>query len=117
MNKILMFPYINAIIKDLKSVVDVIPNFVWYKNDPLSSNILKARLRAKKYGAEVITTRHFLRMVLNSRYDGNGNMKISEPIMEFAQKCIRAMFKSAQAFWGMEERRLVVTNVWGTSHA
>ncbi|KFY31510.1 hypothetical protein V493_01039 [Pseudogymnoascus sp. VKM F-4281 (FW-2241)] len=117
MNKILTFPYINAIIKDLESLMDVIPNLVWYENDSPSSNILNARLRAKKYGAEVITTRHFLRMVLNSRYDGNGNMEISEPIMEFAQKCIRAMFNSAQAFWGMGEGRLVVTNVWGTSHA
>jgi hypothetical protein len=116
MNRTSSFPYIKAIIKDLKSVVDVNPN-LWHKNDPPSPNILKARVSAKKYGAEVITTRHFLRMVLNSRYYGNGNMEISTPIMELARKCIRAMFNSVQAFWGIGEKRLVVTNVWGTSHA
>lgn len=44
-------------------------------------------------------------------------MEISKPIMDYAKKCIRAMFYSAQAFWGIEGGRLVVTNVWGTAHA
>ncbi|OBT51349.1 hypothetical protein VE04_09078 [Pseudogymnoascus sp. 24MN13] len=116
-NKLPKFPYINAMLDELKKVMDTNPNLVWGGDDPPSSDILEARLRAKMYGAEVITTRHFLRMVLNSRYDGNQNMVISAPIMEFAQQCIRAMFHSAQAFWGIQGGRLVVTNVWGTSHA
>lgn len=104
-------------IADLKSVINPIPSLVWHEDDPPSENILEARLRAKMYGAEVITTRHFLRMVLNSRYEGGRNAVISAPIMEYARKCIRAMFHSAQAFWGIKGGRLVVTNVWGTSHA
>ncbi|OBT60286.1 hypothetical protein VE03_10177 [Pseudogymnoascus sp. 23342-1-I1] len=36
--------------------------------------------------------------------------------MEYAKKCISAMFYSAQAFWGIKGR-LVITNPWGTSHA
>lgn len=117
MNKLPKFPYIEAMIEDLKGVMDTNPNLVWGGDDPPSSDILEARLRAKMYGAEVITTRHFLRMVLNNRYDGGKVMTISEPIMVFAQQCIRAMFHSAQAFWGIVGGRLVVTNVWGTSHA
>lgn len=117
MNKLPKFPYIDTIIEDLKAVINTIPDLVWDENEPPSSNILEARLRAKRYGAEVIATRHFLRMVLNSRYEENRNMPISAPIMEYAQVCIRAMFHSAQAFWGIQWGRLVVTNVWGTSHA
>jgi hypothetical protein len=71
------------------------------------------------YGAQVITYRHFLRMVLNNKYiqPSGPNKKISKPIMMYAEKCIRAMFYSTQAFWGMKGGRLIVTNVWGTSHA
>lgn len=104
-------------IEDLKGVMDTNPNLAWRDDDPPSTDILEARLRAKMYGAEVITTRHFLRMVLNSQYDGGKNMVISPQIMEFARQCIRAMFHSAQAFWGVPQKRLVVTNAWGTSHA
>ncbi|KFY59113.1 hypothetical protein V497_04497 [Pseudogymnoascus sp. VKM F-4516 (FW-969)] len=117
MNTLPKFPYIEAMIDDLKKVMNTNPNLVWGENDPPSSDILEARLRAKMYGAQVITTRHFLRMVLNSPYDGGKNIAISPQIMGFAQQCIRAMFHSAQAFWGIKGGRLVVTNVWGTSHA
>lgn len=71
------------------------------------------------YGAQVITYRHFLRMVLNSKYT-HPNMpqkEISKPIVHMAGKCIRALFYSTQAFWGMGPGRLIVTNNWGTSHA
>jgi hypothetical protein len=118
MNKLHTFPYINTMIEDLNSVMLANLSLKWRDGDPPSPDILEARLRAKMYGAQVITYRHFLRMVLNSRYEGTGaDMEISKPIMEFARKCIRALFFSAQAFWGMKGGRLVVTNVWGTSHA
>ncbi|KFY42362.1 hypothetical protein V494_02450 [Pseudogymnoascus sp. VKM F-4513 (FW-928)] len=106
MNKLPKFPYINAMIEELKKVMDTNPHLAWGENDPPSEDILEARLRAKMYGAEVITTRHFLRMVLNSPYDGGKNVQISAPIMGFAQQCIRAMFHSAQAFWGVKQGRL-----------
>lgn len=117
MNKLPKFPYIKAMIEELKKVMGTNPRLAWGENDPPSSDILEARLRAKMYGAEVITTRHFLRMVLNSPYDGGKDMAISPQIMEFARQCIRAMFHSARAFWGVPQTRLVVTNAWGTSHA
>ena len=58
MNKLPKFPYIEAMIDDLKKVMDTNPNLVWRGDDPPSSDIIEARLRAKMYGAEVITTRH-----------------------------------------------------------
>jgi len=71
------------------------------------------------YGGQVIAYRHFLRMVLNRKYTHPSlpDHEISKPIMIYAEKCIRAMFYSTQAFWGMRGGRLIVTNVWGTSHA
>ncbi|KFZ17341.1 hypothetical protein V501_01777 [Pseudogymnoascus sp. VKM F-4519 (FW-2642)] len=114
MNKL---PYIDTMIEDLNGVRDASKTLAWRDGDPPATNILEARLRAKMYGAQVITCRPFLRMVLNSQYEGTGDVAISEPIMEYARKCIRAMFYSVQAFWGIKGGRLVVANVWGTSHA
>lgn len=117
MNKLHKFPYIDTMIEDLNGVRDASKTLAWRDGDPPATNILEARLRAKMYGAQVITCRPFLRMVLNSQYEGTGDMAILEPIMEYARKCIRAMFYSVRAFWGIKGGRLVVTNVWGTSHA
>lgn len=119
MNKLPQFPYINTMIEDLNSVMNANKSLSWQDGDAPSNDILEARLRAKMYGAQVITYRHFLRMVLNNHYESTGvrNEDISKPIMDFAEKCITAMFHSAQAFWGMGNSRLIVTNVWGTSHA
>jgi hypothetical protein len=117
MNKTLAFPFIDTIISSLQSVVKASP--VVYSTDgaPPSEDILEARLRAKMYGAEVITYRHFLRMVLNSRYEHPvPNAPISQKIIHYAVKCVQAMLYSTQAFWNVKGGRLIVTNVWGTSH-
>lgn len=97
-------------------MIEPSPGLKWEDGAPPADNILEARLRAKMYGGQVITYRHFLRMVLNSKYT-HPSMGISKPILAYAEKCIRAMFYSTQAFWGMKGGRLIVTNVWGTSHA
>jgi hypothetical protein len=106
-------------IDGLKSVIQLSPNLDWQDGELPSDDILEARLRAKMYGAQVITYRHYLRMVLNNKYSESGvaDKDISAHIMDLAIKCIRAMFYSTQAFWGMKDDRLIVTNVWGTSHA
>ncbi|KFY46957.1 hypothetical protein V494_00250 [Pseudogymnoascus sp. VKM F-4513 (FW-928)] len=116
MNAVSTFPYISEIFTYLKSVLELIPSPTWNESNTPSLTILKARLLAKNYYTEVIATRHFLRMVLNSQYDGNKHMKISGPIMELAQRCIYAMLGSMQAFWGIRERMVVLTNVWETAH-
>lgn len=41
----------------------------WNENDPPASDILRARLRAKYYGAKVITFRHSLVKVLNHSHN------------------------------------------------
>lgn len=119
MNKLSKFPYINTTMDDLLDTMANDIDLQWKDGDTPSNDILQARLRAKMYGGQVITYRHFLRMVLNSRFENETipNEKISPQIMDFAKKCIVAMFYSAQAFWGMGDKRLIVTNVWGTSHA
>lgn len=108
------FPFIEAIIADIKSVINYCP-VPADDNAPPSDDILESRLRGKMYGAQVVTYRHFLRMVLNKPSEPNN--EISKPIMMYAERCIRALFNSSKAFWGMKGGRLIVTNVWGTCHA
>lgn len=92
------------------------PTMRWAEHDLPPDDILAARLRAKFHGAEVITYRPFLKMVLN-RSPEIGLEDISPKIMNYSRLCIRAMVDSTRAFHGMGEGRLIVTNVWGTAHA
>jgi hypothetical protein len=92
---------------------------VWDEQAPPSPDILDARARAKLYGAQVITYRYFLRMLLDNYYSANPiplNM-VSEKIQNYAKLCVDAMIQSTRAFTGIKGGRLIVTNVWGTSHA
>lgn len=102
----------------LESILGMIakqqPGMLWGENDPPSDNILAARIRAKLYGAKVITYRHFLRMILNR---GDHWQNISKQIIDYAEKGIRALENSTMAFYGMKGGRLIVTSVWGTAHA
>lgn len=115
----------------------------WNEHDPPADNdILDARLRAKQYGAQVITYRPFILKILefhdgghangvfpikmpaglrnapttalaNAFYNPSENDPRSAQYLEYAQKGIRALINSTRAFWGMKGR-LIVTNVWGT---
>jgi hypothetical protein len=96
------------------------PTMRWSENEPPPNDILAARLRAKFHGAEVITYRPFLKMVLNRPSALSLDVppeEISPKIMNYSRLCIRAMVDSTRAFHGMGEGRLIVTNVWGTAHA
>jgi hypothetical protein len=117
----------------------------WTDADPPAKDILEARLRAKYYGAQVITYRHFVLKILEhsaAKTSKPGeqissefktgiavpsiNSKATRPedfdpkVLEYAKKCIRALNKSTTAFYGVGDpitQRLIVTNIWGTAHA
>ena len=117
----------------------------WFENDPPATDILAARLRAKYYGAQVITYRHFVLKILEhsatkSSHPGfqisndfkteinvpsiNKNATTMEDIppqiVYYAKKCVKALIKSTTAFSNVVDvtkERLLVTNVWGTAHA
>ena len=117
----------------------------WIEDDPPSSDILNARLRAKYYGAQVITYRPFLLKILEHSamktarpgYQVSSDFKVGIDVpsinsgsasadeinpkaLAYARKCIQALIKSTLAFHGIAdpgEVRLIVTNVWGTAHA
>lgn len=98
-----------------------------------ATNILEARLRAKYYGAQVITYRHFILKILQGsasarhpRDDPSSQLPVPEiaaddsTVREYASKGIRALIHSTRAFHNIGppwEKRLIVTNVWGTAHA
>lgn len=90
---------------------------IWDSDEAPSDNILHARLRAKFFGAEVLTYRPFLKMILNRPEEKPGSSgSIPVRILNVAEKCIYAMQRSTQAFTNIQGR-LIVTNIWGTAHA
>jgi hypothetical protein len=118
------------------------PNLKWDENDATDlyakNNILGARLRAKFYGARVITYRDFVLKILQRSHEAsmpqdeqhpNNPMRMAasspeaeiEPIViQYAEQCIKALIRSTIAFHGMGDPakdRLIVTNIWGTAHA
>lgn len=144
--KVPHFPTIQACEANLKNFPGFAPNMTWNENDPPATDILRARLRGKYYGAQVITYRPFLLYVIsqNAKEDpakkdpelGDGNnykdgirdvpllhpeiKEIDEKIIMYADNCIRALINSTTAFHEVAppgEKRLIVTNIWGTAHA
>ncbi|KAL5324528.1 hypothetical protein ACEPPN_009074 [Leptodophora sp. 'Broadleaf-Isolate-01'] len=136
------FPTIDASLANLEWITSVAANLMKWdatKGEP-ASNILEARLRAKYYGAEVITYRHFVLKLLGRSGLGdqvapeylpkieapqvNSNVTRIEDIdkkaLQYAECGIRALIFSTRAFYGLGDPgkvRLIVTNVWGTAHA
>lgn len=137
------FPTIEASLENLKAIENYAAKMVWdaTKGEP-ANNILEARLRAKYYGAEVITYRHFVLKILGRSSGGAGDQiapaylpKIEAPqvssnatriedidkgALNYAECGIRALIFSTRAFYGLGDPgkdRLIVTNVWGTAHA
>lgn len=139
------YPTIEAVEANLESIKSSTQRMNWHEDDPPATDILGARLRAKYYGAEVITYRSFVLKILigsteNSPKIGATSLVlnqfkseitdvISDPtrkeqlnpkIVRYAQRCIQALVKSTTAFHGLGDpgkERLVVTNIWGTAHA
>lgn len=123
----------------------VAPSFAFKEEDPPAPDILAARLRAKYWGAQVITYRPFVRQILQFSHsvanhpqspnpptwsefrDGiiapsinPGAKSLSEidpGVVEMARKGIKALIESTRAFHNLGELRPIITNVFGTAHA
>jgi hypothetical protein len=139
------FPTIEASQASLNIIDKVAPNMVWdIQSGELASDILGARLRAKYYGAQVITYRPFVLNILemssapststeqvsNEFIDGVQAPRVSrnttrledvpEKVREYARYGLQATIHSTRAFYGLGDpgtHRLIVTNIWGTAHA
>lgn len=141
------FATVEAAEQSLNQIHIFAPNLQWNEDDPPATEILHARLRAKYYGAQVITYRHFVLKILEqsaARHSTRQGEAISGEFREgiqgvpkinayaktidevhgkvhdYAKNCIGALIKSTEAFHGLGdpgEKRLIVTNVWGTAHA
>jgi hypothetical protein len=119
------------------------PYYQWNDDDPLPSDILSARLRAKYWGSQVILYRPFLRIILDGdaqpppMYSNehtppdmmvtmdtnqrNTKVRTVDPhprTIENAGLAIHALIESTRAFHGMDStQRIIITNVFGTAHA
>ncbi|KAM3482439.1 hypothetical protein MY8738_003975 [Beauveria namnaoensis] len=119
------------------------PSFAFKEDDPPAGDILSARLRAKYWGAQVLTFRPFLRQMLQFSFVKNHPSTGQPPSSEFraevdapridpqarnvqdldprilvlAKKAINALVESTRAFHGLGEKRPIITSVFGTAHA
>ncbi|KAK2593416.1 hypothetical protein QQS21_008867 [Conoideocrella luteorostrata] len=134
------------------SVADAVSNMEWVarsyafkEEDPPADNILAARLRAKYWGAQVITYRPFIRQILQwsdsmenhpsspsgfavSEFrqgvaapvidpSARSSKEISEAVKDYARRGIKALIESTRAFHNLGSSRPIITNVFGTAHA
>jgi hypothetical protein len=140
------FATIEACEANLKNIPIWAPTMSWDANDPPANDILGARLRAKFYGAQVITYRHFVLKILDYSASKEKNIPsdtintefvdgifvpnisrgvssgegIDPQVLEYARLCIKALISSTTAFHGLGDigrHRPIVTNIWGTAHA
>jgi hypothetical protein len=139
------FPTIEASQESLDAIDKFAPNMVWdIQNGELARDILGARLRAKYYGAQVITYRPFVINILEMsstpssstehvnnefihgvqapKVDRTATRKEDVPlkVIEYARYGLQATINSTRAFYGLGDpgtHRLIVTNIWGTAHA
>lgn len=132
------FPTIEACQENLNTIAKWAPLFAWNdEKGELASDLLSARLRAKYYGAQVITYRSFVIKILEMSSKGGEviteefKANISAPavmdgkeldykVIEFARNGIKALINSTKAFHGLGDpgrERIIVTNIWGTAHA
>lgn len=100
-------------------------------------------MRAKYYGAQVITYRNFVLKILehshatsspssvesglddfrngidvpNISKHATSAEEIDKQALAYAKNGIQALVNSTRAFHGLGEGRLFVTNPWGTAHA
>ena len=119
----------------------VAPGFAFSDADPPATDILNARIRAKYWGAQVITYRPFIKRILQPFEDMETksskqkvlvpsekpqsftpqidmlNTHIDSHTIELAKKGIKALVESTRAFHGLGRKRPVITNTFGTAHA
>ncbi|KAG6014303.1 hypothetical protein E4U43_006683 [Claviceps pusilla] len=134
------------------SVADAVSDMKWVtktfafkEDDPPAGDLLTARLRAKYWGAQVITYRPFIRQILHwsdsmqNNSTGPGGFPISEfrhsvaapvidpstkspteipeTVKEYAKRGIKALIESTRALHNLGPERPIITNVFGTAHA
>ncbi|KAK7424360.1 hypothetical protein QQZ08_008618 [Neonectria magnoliae] len=124
----------------------VAPSFAFREDDAPADEILAARLRAKYWGAQVITYRPFVRQILQFSHSVKNHPSspnfptvssefrqdviapvihpktrthndIDPQVVELAKKGIKALIESTRAFHGLGDKRPIITNVFGTAHA
>ncbi|KPA35556.1 hypothetical protein FLAG1_11735 [Fusarium langsethiae] len=121
----------------------VAPSFAFREDDPPADDILAARLRAKYWGAQVITYRPFIQQILQFSHSIKNHASspnfpsvgsefrqditmhpkarthgdIDPQVVELAKKGIKALIESTRAFHGLGDKRPIITNVFGTAHA
>ncbi|EXK79699.1 hypothetical protein FOQG_15724 [Fusarium oxysporum f. sp. raphani 54005] len=124
----------------------VASSFAFREDDPPADDILAARLRAKYWGAQVITYRPFIRQILQFSHSTKNHAScpnfpsvssefrqdvtapvihpkarthgdIDPQVVELAKKGIKALIESTRAFHGLGDKRPIITNVFGTAHA
>ena len=121
--------------------------FRFNESDPPALDILAARLRAKYWGARVITYRPFVKMIVEFHHgrkhspagaapsipthgdyrseltvphihpEAQSSRDIPDQVIEYARRGVNALIESTRAFHGLRDRRFIVTNVFGTAHA
>ncbi|KAF4971255.1 hypothetical protein FSARC_1877 [Fusarium sarcochroum] len=124
----------------------VAPSFAFREDDPPADDILAARLRAKYWGAQVITYRPFIRQILQFSHSiknhasspnfpsvssefqqdiaapvihpkARTHVDIDPHVVDLAKKGIKALIESTRAFHGLGDKRPIITNIFGTAHA
>ncbi|PFH62617.1 hypothetical protein XA68_12869 [Ophiocordyceps unilateralis] len=135
-SKLRSVEYLASAVSGMKWVAH---RYAFREDDPPADDILAARLRGKYWGAQVITYRPFVRMILELNHSRKhaagpemlefrmGNVyqrmptsveKIDPQVCELARKGIKALVESTRAFHGLgEDLRPIITNVFGTAHA
>ncbi|ROT41340.1 hypothetical protein SODALDRAFT_271152 [Sodiomyces alkalinus F11] len=119
--------------------------FKFSNTDPPATDMLTARVRAKYWGFQVITLRPFIKMILDfterqmteartgaAGFPGTRPHNPREPyidarvklyedidpaIIESAKEGIFALVQSTEAFHGLKNERLILTNFFGTAMA
>lgn len=104
---------------------------------PPAEDILSARLRAKFWGANVITYRPYVETIMSwsharkhpEEYRDKNFSSFSVPsnattpsdidptVLKHAERGVKAVIKSTEAFHGLKDKRFIITNVFGTAHA
>jgi hypothetical protein len=142
------FTDVSVVTAEVENMNWCAPSLKFAESDPPADNILAARLRAKYWGAQVITYRPFIKQILQFSHNvahtpgadhGDQALHFSEfrervtapqihpdakvvtdinpKVIEYANLGIRALISSTQAFHGVDNQRLIITNVFGTAHA
>ena len=139
------FNNVGLVVDFVKSMHWVAKSFQFKESDAPADDILSARLRAKYWGAQVITYRPFIRQILmwsdmlNNHPSSPKMCAVSEfrqgvtapiinpaarsakdlhpDLLRYAELGVKALVESTRAFHNLGPKRPIITNVFGTAHA